>query len=145
MDKQFDPNDPESYPQSFYVYVLPILNVAAGITSSGNVLQIESGSAFEWMQATFGATSGGDDITSSCQATVQAVDSSSNANIYSQPAYLRGVFGDGTLPFILPYTRMFAGNSSINFSITNNNAGTTSFYLQLIGRKIWGYTPNVNG
>lgn len=127
--------------RDFFIYATPNIALAAGVSSS-TVIQVQADASFELQKLAFFA-----DIAAAAQTestrvlpliTVQITDTGSGRQMFSVPVSIPSIFGDGRIPFILPTTKLFVANSSIQLDFTNYSAATAyNFRLDLIGTKIF--------
>jgi hypothetical protein len=62
----------------------------------------------------------------------------SGSNLMNVAVPLSSLFGDGRLPFILPYPRVLPANSQLQITLTSFEAASTPFItLNFIGRKMY--------
>lgn len=70
---------------------------------------------------------------------LQLIDTGSGRQLMQNPIPIPSLFGNGTLPFILPNPRMFMRNSTIQVIFTNLDATNTyTVRLAFIGYKVYG-------
>lgn len=132
------------YYVDYYIYVVLFGNMAPGVQSTQNI-QIQADSDFEWIEATcFGNLHGGaapflDSIL--MPITVQIQDGGSGRQLFSAPAPITSIAGNGKQPFILPESRVFKSRTNIQLTGVNIDAANTydNVYLNLIGRKIFQF------
>jgi hypothetical protein len=135
------PNAPlVQYVRDYYVYGINALNFAAGATFIGNI-QIDASSDFELTKMTVTANlTGADTLLTSDQfyVTMLMVDSGSGRNLFSIPIALRGLMGDGRLPYILPVPRRFPARTNIALTFANySQALTYDLRVAFHGAKIF--------
>ena len=76
------------------------------------------------------------------QSTVQITDNSQSQSWSNIPIPLRDLAGHGWAPKYLSDPNILRPTSSITLQITNNSAGTLSYSVALVGRKIYGVTAD---
>lgn len=132
----------------FYVYAATIPNVAANGGTGSATITFESNSSFElqkMMAAGFDQASDAVLDGAGLAGTVQIVDTSTGANMFSQPVLFDTLFGTAQLPFILPQTRLFSPNSSLIINVVNlDTAHQLTYYFSFASRKLFGYVPARN-
>lgn len=129
--------------RDFFVYNVNALAVAPGATALG-AIQIQADSDFELQKLTqfsdiaaAGQTAAGRVLP---LVTIQVTDTGTGRTLFSAPVPIPGIFGDGTIPFILQTSKVFTKNSALQIALTNYDAANTyNVRLQLIGSKIFQY------
>src|SRR5512139_1353303 len=106
----------------FYAYGVDIASLANGASTSQS-FSIDTDSDFFMMKFVMQADLAGVALTSSSDiiplCTIQITDGGSSRQMFSRPAALKAVFGNGENPFILPAPRQFSAGSSVTVAITN--------------------------
>ena len=129
------------YVEDWFIYDLDITGLAAGGTDNQSIL-IQADSDFKLSKLMLMA-----DIAHAAQTaanrviplcTMQIVDSGSGRQLFSNPVALGALFGDGTLPHILPVPRIFKARSSISITTVNYDAASTyNIRLAFEGTKLF--------
>lgn len=127
--------------KDFFVYTTLHEAVAPGETDTQNI-RIQADSDFLLQKLTAFADIAGaaqtDDSRVLPLCTVLITDSGSGRNLMESEVAIPSLFGDGTLPFILPTQKIFARQSIITVRITNYSAATTyDVRLNYIGQKLF--------
>lgn len=132
--------------KDFFIYTTVHSGVVSGATDTQNI-RIQADSDFLLQKLTHFTDIGGaaqeDQTRILPLVTVQVTDSGSGRNLMEGEVPIPGLFGDGTLPFILPTQKIFARQSIITVRVTNYSAGTTyNLRLNFIGQKLFYSGPN---
>lgn len=127
--------------ESFTVYELDFLALAAGTTANG-AIQIQADSQFRWVKAAYYATVANAAFLLSTipipSVTVQINDTGSGRQLFNAAVPVPSVFGRGELPFILPVSYVFQPRSSMQVTVANFDAAVTyNLRLSFIGTKIF--------
>jgi hypothetical protein len=71
--------------------------------------------------------------------TLQITQSGSGIDIMPNPVPLAALSGDGSLPFILPESKIWPGNSSMTITLTRYAVAGTNYNVRLafVGRKLF--------
>lgn len=124
----------------FYTYTVTSLALAAaGIANPS--LQIEANSDFWLHKMTYFADIAAAAQTQSTQViplvTILINDTGTGENLMNAAVPINSIMGmGGSLPFILPYPRKIAANSTLQITLTNFSAATTyNLRLAFIGVK----------
>jgi hypothetical protein len=131
------PKPEEQWLEDFAIYEVDFLNLAA-LTNAVQSVRIQSDSYFRWMQSTMTVDDDADAVVPLPLITMQVKDGGSNLELFSDPAPVASIFGNGTLPFVLPVPRIFNPNSLITLTVSNYH--TTQQYngrFSLIGCKLY--------
>lgn len=75
---------------------------------------------------------------------LQILDTGTGRNVFSEPVPLSAIAGDGTVPFVLPTTKIFSRTSKMEISVQPVNEEVGNNYrvrLMLIGEKIYSEGP----
>lgn len=129
----------------FFVYspnpIVLTLNDAAPV---GNLqVQIQSDSDFELLEILQATDIGGALQTDSTRivplVTMTIQQSGTGVDIMPQPVPLSAISGDGRLPFILPESKIWPGNSSMAITLTRYAVAGTTYNVRLAfaGRKLF--------
>lgn len=123
----------------FYSYVVNFAGLAAAGSASQS-FSIDTDSDFLLQKLCNIVDVAGAAITSSSipvpLVTVQISDGGSSRQMFSQPAPMGAVFGNGYEPFILPAPRLISAGSTMTVSVTNYSAATTyNIRMAFIGLK----------
>lgn len=72
-------------------------------------------------------------------ATIQIQQSGSGIDIMPNPVPMAAIFGDGSLPFILPESKIWPANSSMSLTLTRYAVAGTTYNIRLsfVGRKLF--------
>ncbi len=131
--------------KDFYTYPSTVIGIAGG-TTANDAINIQADSDFILYKLSAFAIENpvvGGQTTSTRVlplVTVQITDTGSGRQIFESPVPIPAIFGDGSLPFILPAPRRFASNSVISINYTNISGAaalTYDIYLTFIGVKIY--------
>lgn len=125
----------------YFGYNCEIDNLAAG--ASGQALvQIQSDSDFvlTYLSANGLVTATGATL-GFLNATTQITDTGTGKTFFNQPALMGLVFGLSGYPFLLPAPRLIAPNTNIKFDITNLTATANTYYISMLGARIYYTTP----
>lgn len=130
--------------RDFFVYDIDFAAIAPGATSTGQI-QIQADSDFELQKLTHFTDIALADETEATRVlpllALQITDTGTGRQMFSSPVPIPALFGDGRIPFILPTTKMFSKNASVQFTVSNYSGATTyNVRLQLIGAKIFTYS-----
>lgn len=136
-----NPPRQSQYVEDFFVYNVDFLAIAPADVQQGNI-QIQADSAFKWTASAFQADIAAAAYEASTRpiplCTLQIVDTGSGRQLFSNPAPVETLFGNGGLPFILPIPRIFQPRSNIALTLANFDAAETyNVRLQLIGTKVF--------
>lgn len=124
----------------FAVYVLQINALAGGQQQTGNIT-IEADSDFICEQLTWQPDNNSGTAETWNTQIIPLIqfnmfDTGSGRQFFSQSTGMAGVFGDGSLPFVLTRPRIFQSNSTVRFSFNNySTADTYNFTMNLVGFK----------
>lgn len=135
----------QNYADAFFAYPVPFGSGLAPAASVQANLTIQSDSDFEWLKASYYANKHGaaTPIASDVDVplSIQITDTGSGATVFNSAAPIQTVAGRLGLPFVLPVSRLFTKNSTINLVVTNFDAADTydNIFFVLSGRKIWNY------
>lgn len=130
---------------SFFVYSPNPLVAALTDVAPMAVLQvpIQSDADFELLEITQVTDIAGAPQTASSRiiplATIQIQQSGSGIDIMPSPVPLGSLSGDGSLPFILPESKLWAANSSMLVTLTRYAVAGTNYNIRLsfVGRKLF--------
>lgn len=76
--------------------------------------------------------------------TATITDSSSGRQLMSAGVPVGSIFGNGTLPFLLPTPRFFRAQTTVTVSLTNYSAANNyQIKLQFIGTKFFKYAQSL--
>lgn len=130
---------------SFFVYSPNPL--VAELTNAQPMVQlqvpIQSDADFELLEITQVTDIAGALQTASSRiiplATIQIQQSGSGIDIMPSPVPLGALSGDGSLPFILPESKLWAANSSMLVTLTRYAVAGTNYNIRLsfVGRKLF--------
>lgn len=128
--------------RDFFVYAINFLSFAPGATNGS--IQIQADADFELQKLSMFA-----DIAQAVQTastrvlplvTLQMTDTGTGRQVFNTEIPIPAVMGDGQIPFILPTTKIFSANASIQFAVTNFSAATTyDLRILLIGSKVFQF------
>jgi len=130
--------------RDFFIYGTGVVTMAAAATGNATI-QVQADAAFELQKLAFFADIAGAAQTDSTRVlplvTVQITDQGSGRQLFSVAVPIPAMMGDGTMPFILPVTKIFAANSAISLDFVNYSAATTyNVRTLLIGSKIFNFS-----
>jgi hypothetical protein len=141
------------YASDWFTYTVTIPTLAAGASKTA-VLNIQSDSAFEWLETaaqvfnSTGNTLGG----ANQDIEITIVDSASSRNLMNAAVPIGLYAGAGGLPFVNPIPRRFMPQTQVTVVAHNYSAGTTfgttasgAAQLSFIGRKIFTARPSGPG
>jgi hypothetical protein len=124
----------------YYNYNTLIDNNGAGIASGATgqgTIQIQSDSDFAIAYMS-GVSVVNNTVGNSPYATIQITDTGTGKTFFNAPTLFGLVMGSNGLPFYLPAPRVVAPNTNLQFAINNiNSAGNASFYVNLLGARIF--------
>lgn len=129
--------------RDLFIYELDFAAIAAGgVPQSSFTVQADSN--FLWERGCFIADIAGAAQTDSSRVlpliTCLITDASSGRQLMSNPVPITSLFGFGSLPFDVPYPRMFRANTQVTVSLNNYSAATAyNLKLQFIGSKFFNY------
>lgn len=133
--------------RDFFAYELDFASVAAAGTASAS-FTVQTDSNFLWQYGCFFADIAGAVQTDSSRviplitATIQ--DQSSGRNLTSAAVPIASLFGNGSLPFLLPTPRFFRAATQVTVAITNFSAATAYVLkLQFIGTKFFKFAQTL--
>lgn len=126
----------------WFTYGVSFGNLAAGAVVANNI-QIQADSSFELIKlSVYGTLHGGSAPYSDgslVECNIFITDSGSGRQLMNTPVPVNSIAGSGKLPYILPESRIFKGNSTVQFNMTNFS-GTNQYdnvALSLGGRKLF--------
>lgn len=133
--------------EDYFVYNQIFEDIAPADVQQSNI-QIQADSAFKWTAAAVQADVAGAGYEASTRpiplCSLQIVDTGSGRQLFSNPAPVETIFGNGGLPFILPIPRIFMPRSNIALTLANFSVDKTyTVRLQLIGTKVFSTGGNV--
>lgn len=143
---QIEPQTPARTYRSASFFVYTPNPLVATLTAAAPVVQlqvpIQSDSDFELLEIVQFADIAGAAQTASTRVlplvTLQIQQSGSGIDIMPNPVPLGSLSGDGSLPFILPESKIWAANSSMNITLTRYAAATDyNIRLSFVGRKLF--------
>jgi hypothetical protein len=125
--------------KDFYVYQTSVASLAAAASTS-TTIAIEADSNFWLQKLTFNAVVGANGANlPTPNVLILITDTGSGRQLMNATIAVPALFGNGTLPFILPNPRLFRRNSTISFAWTSFEAAqAVSCRLDLIGYKEYG-------
>lgn len=136
----------ETFLEDYYVYLSSFGNIATTASATANI-QVQADASFEWLMSTCsgnlnGVTQPASDA-SIIPVTVQIIDTGAGRSLSSAGVPINMIAGTGKQPYILPISRIFQANATIQVTATNYGADTwNNLYLAFIGRKIWNVQIN---
>lgn len=137
------------YVEDFFVYEFDFAGIAPGATVNGNIT-IQADSDFKLTkltQFTDIAAAGQDSGTLVVPLiSLAIVDTGSGRQLFSAPVPVGAIFGNGTLPFILPVPRIFKARTNISLTFVNYDAANTyNLRTSFIGSKIFQIGGQIAG
>lgn len=128
--------------RSFYVYEVQTLALPVGGNSTDSI-NIESDADFWWIKAAYFADIAGAAQTEATRiipnVDVQIVDTGSGRQLLNGNIPIPSIFGQGSLPFVMPLPQVFKANSVVRVDFTSREAAITpNIRLALIGYKDFG-------
>jgi hypothetical protein len=130
------------YEDPFWYVFNQLGNIAPAGTSSQNI-QIQGDSKFEWMQTTafylIAAEAAQPSFSDKANLSVFFSDTGTGRNLSNAPMPLNSVAGTGQLVYVLPVTRIFQPNSTVQCTVVNADAAITYNNVSVVmsGRKIF--------
>lgn len=129
--------------RDFFVYGINFLALAAGAAANGSI-QIQADADFELQKLSMFADVAAAGQTSASRVlplvTVQITDTGTGRQVFNTELPIPAVMGDGQIPFILPTTKIFSANASIQFAVTNFDAAQAyNLRILLIGSKLFQF------
>jgi hypothetical protein len=126
----------------WFTYSVSFGNIAAAGVVAQNI-QIQADSSFELIKLSVSGTLHGGTAPYSNASIIECnlfiTDSGSGRQLMNTPVPINSIAGTGQLPYILPESRIFKGNSTVQFNVTNYSS--TNQYdnvtLSLGGRKLF--------
>lgn len=119
----------------FFSYNISFANLLNGTATTG-AIQIQADSDFELQKLTcYDATPAGQGALP--LATIQLTDTGTGRQLFNTPIIIPAVFGSGQLPFILPVTRLFTANSTLQVQVSNVSGATLNLELCFLGSKLY--------
>lgn len=133
--------------RDFFTQELDFAAVAAGDTPSAS-FTVQNDANFLWQMGAFVADISGAAQTDSSRVLplVSCIikDQSSGRDLMQNPVPITSLFGDGSLPFILPTPRFFQANTQVTLNLLNfSNATTYNLKLQFIGTKFFKFAQQL--
>ena len=140
------PQSPQvQYVEDFFIYEFDFAGIAPGATVNGSIT-IQADSDFKLVKlAQFS------DIAAAAQLSgtlvvplisLSVIDTGSGRQLFSAPVPMGAIFGNGTLPFILPVPRIFKARTNISLTFVNYDAAATyNIRTCFIGSKIFQMGP----
>lgn len=121
--------------------------ISVGATVNASIL-IQADADFAVEKLTYSADLAGVAQTLSARivpnVTVLLTASSSGAQMMNNPVPITSLFGEGDLPFILPYPYVLAANSQLQIQLVSFEAAVTpAITLNFIGRKLYRLAQQV--
>lgn len=121
---------------------MPVISLAPAATGSTQ-FQIEAASNFVWVKAAFIADIAGAAQTDATRIVpnvdVQLQTTGSDKNLFQNFVPIPSVFGDGRLPFVLPFPMVLTANSILRADFQSREAANTlNIRLAFIGWKDYG-------
>lgn len=118
-----------------FVYQVPAFdNLAAGAVQTQQII-VQADSDFEWVQAVYEFDLAAAQFTYSTRPmpnmSVVIVDTGSGRQLMSGSVPVTSLFGQPENPYVLPITRTFKANASVQFTVTNFDAATATGHLRL--------------
>lgn len=126
----------------WFTYGVSFGNLAAGAVVANNI-QIQADSSFELIKlSVYGTLHGGTAPFTNAQlieCNIFITDSGSGRQLMNTPIPVNSIAGTGQLPYILSESRIFKGNSTVQFNMTNFSAANQydNVSLALGGRKLF--------
>jgi hypothetical protein len=125
----------------WFTYQVPVFqDLAAGAQGSQQVV-IQADADFEWIAAAYEYDLAGAAYVYNTRPmpnmSVLIVDGGSGRQLSNVAVPVTSIFGRPEQPFILPITRTYKANATIQFTVTNFDAATATgrLRLSLIGMK----------
>lgn len=134
-------------PSLFHVY-----HILLAFDETLDQIKMDSDADFELQRLSMFYTNGGAAQTAASRVIAQVNfnirDSATGRNLFSGFADTAELFGDGTVPFVLPTTHFFKRRSIASFlydAVTPGaDFGVGSLHLQLIGKKHYDFGKDVS-
>lgn len=128
----------------FFTYQVPVFsNLAITNGTATNQVVIQADSDFEWCHASYEFDLAASTYTYNGRnipnMTILITDSGSGRQLMNAAVPVISIFGRPEMPYVLPVSKVFKANSTINFTATNFDAAvnTGNLRLSLIGYKIF--------
>lgn len=140
-----DPAGYTSFPDMF-TYQVPVFSNLAVNAQATNQLLIQADADFEWVAAVYEFDLAAAAFTSNTRplpnCTVQITDTGSGRQLMNAAVPVTSIFGGAEQPQMLPITKVFKRNASIQFTVTNFDAAVTNgnLRLSLLGWKRFYFT-----
>lgn len=136
--------------RDFFTYEVDLTNV--NFTGSGQTVQgsftVQADANFLWQYGAHMSDLAGAAETSGTLViplvTATITDSSSGRQLMSAGVPIGSIFGNGTLPFLLPTPRFFRAQTTVTVSVTNYSAANNyNIRLQFIGTKFFKFAQSL--
>lgn len=125
----------------FFVYEVPVFASLAAGASFTNRIIIQADADFEWIQSCYEFDVAAAAFTYSTRPmpnmSIRINDTGSGRQLMNDAVPVTSIFGQPENPYVLPISRTFKANATIEFTATNFDAAvaTGNLRLSLIGFK----------
>lgn len=124
--------------RDFFTYGINIQNLLAGAQSPGQ-FTVDAGWDFMWQKATFYAIDDTGAILTDPNLTIVITDTGTGRAMMNIPLAIPAIFGTGSLPFILPTSKLFQARATVAVLVQSNEAAINydNVYLQFVGTQLF--------
>jgi hypothetical protein len=132
---------PRSSQNVFFSYIIPFTGLISGGTAQNSLTLAKDVDFIVTKLSQFSDVAAAGQTASTRilpLVKLQITDTSNNIPLFNDFTPIPALFGDGSIPYILPTPYVFPYNGSVNFSMQNYDATQTyNVYLILSGYKVY--------